>query len=278
MAFGLRMPPPGVLALLVVHTTAFIARWVATRDVGPRALAYGTLSGTQLHWPAILLHPYGATDILMLLLLLISVIGTLGTLIEHRFGFRTLLLYYVLGNLVAGAAYFGLAWLAPTLARMPLAFPLGATTAWAVLAWREVGDLEVNVFGAMLELRRVLTWLAAISGLWVLLLARDGREGALAWLVGAIVAGFSPLLRALPQRLHRAVWSRRRRVVRPSRVSPRAALPEPMPEVVVHEPDPIAEDIDAILRKISASGISSLTPEERNRLEAARQALLKHPG
>jgi membrane associated rhomboid family serine protease len=50
---------------------------------------------------------------------------------------------------------------------------------------------------------------------------------------------------------------------------PRRAAP---PEAEMEDP---AETIDALLDKIAAHGMESLTPEERDRLEKARQALLR---
>ena len=85
--------------------------------------------------------------------------------------------------------------------------------------------------------------------------------GALGWLAALIVGGCAePLLRSLPAASALRRSARPRHVVRPS-------IPPP----------PDDADVDDILEKISRDGIDSLTPEDRERLEAARRAKLRSP-
>jgi hypothetical protein len=74
----------------------------------------------------------------------------------------------------------------------------------------------------------------------------------------------------------------------PSRKPKLRVLPDPKPartartEKPAYEsalkPDASMAEIDALLDKIAVSGISSLTPKERAKLEAAREGLLKRSG
>ncbi len=64
---------------------------------------------------------------------------------------------------------------------------------------------------------------------------------------------------------------------RPFRRKPKfQVVPKPRPRRTV-EPDDFSESVDAILDKISKSGMASLTESERNQLERARNRLLKNP-
>jgi hypothetical protein len=88
------------------------------------------------------------------------------------------------------------------------------------------------------------------------------RLGAVAWLA-ALVAGGASILVPLPRLARPRLRLARRPRVRPSRVTERPLLEESEP------------DIDAILAKISRTGIDSLTAAERSQLEAARRARLR---
>jgi membrane associated rhomboid family serine protease len=73
-----------------------------------------------------------------------------------------------------------------------------------------------------------------------------------------------PPLRTLPDPQPAAVRQQ-------SRPTPRRPAPEPTPVL----PAATAAEVDALLDKIARSGIASLTPAERARLEAAREDLLR---
>lgn len=271
VVLGIRVPPPGVLALVVIHSIAFLAIFIAGRDIGPQVGGFSSLQSGNLHWPAILIHPLGITNFLTLLLLVISIIWTLGVRIEERFGFKTLMLQYVIGNLLAGAAFFGLALVRPEMATVPLAFPAGAVAAWIVFAFRELGDEELGFFGLTFPTRWFYAWIGII-GLAAIVLA--GRLGAVAWLAASAAGCVTPFLGDLPRNFHRLVWGRRRHRVRPSIERVPQFVESPVAENHAVEDESDAE-IDAILAKISSSGLQSLTSQERELLEAARQALLK---
>jgi hypothetical protein len=122
----------------------------------------------------------------------------------------------------------------------------------------------VMVLGKPRRLGHVLGVVIAI--LAGLMFAMHGL-GAVAWLAAAgagIGADFvvhrNSSLRDLAQRFR---WPRRRR--------PRSASSVGRASARSAEPD-----IDDILAKISQSGLDSLTEDERSRLEAARQAKLRH--
>ena len=272
VVLGIRVPPPGVLALIVVHAIAFVALFIAGRDIGPQVGGFSSLQSGDLHWTAILLYPLGITNFFTLLLLIITIIWTLGTRIEERFGFAAVLALYVVGNLLAGAAFFGLAIIRPGLAALPMAFPAGGVAAWIVFCIRELGAEELGFFGMTFPTRWFFAWVGGI-GLAVVVL--EGRLAALGWLLAAGAGAVTPLLSDFPREFHRLVWHRRRQSVRISVSRVREySPPSPEPETIEQVSGPDAE-IDAILAKISQSGLQSLTPQERETLEAARRALLR---
>ena len=91
-----------------------------------------------------------------------------------------------------------------------------------------------------------------------LMLALRGL-GAAGWLTALVAGGFgAPLVARIS-----AMEFERRRVVRPS-------IPRDPAPPIEHDPN-----VDAILAKISASGLDSLSQAERDQLEAARRAKLR---
>jgi hypothetical protein len=89
--------------------------------------------------------------------------------------------------------------------------------------------------------------------------------GAPGWLAALIAGGLAaPAVQLLP-----GAPTRRQRPPRPV-VTPSVPFEVPPPAESLDEPD-----IDDVLAKISRSGLTSLSPAERERLEAARQAKLR---
>lgn len=269
VVLGVRVPPPGVVALLITHGVAFLALYAAQRDIGPQAAGFGVLTGARLSWPAILLHPFAGADFLTLLILSVSILWMLGGRLEPRIGIGRLLFLYVAGNLFAGAAYFLVARWRPEFALLPLAFPVGASAAWILAGWRELGEEELNLFGWELPAGKSFGYVGLAL---VLLTLAFWRQTALAWAAAVCAGCLAPVVRGMPRMVIRTIW-------RPGRVAVQPAARVVRPSVAARvevEAEPEAQGgVDEILAKISRAGIESLTEGEREQLEAARRELLK---
>lgn len=262
-AWRFSRPPRGALALIVLHVVGFFAVLVMRHDAGQESAIMFVLRGAASHPAAILLHPIGSGSVLTLVFV-VYVIWVLGGRLETRFGTGRLLGLYVLGTVIAGAVYFGFAQVAPDLARYPLEMPAGALAAWTLGVWRNFSDQMVSVFGRLVTVARATAIGAAIvAGLvffrggpgatgWLLAAA----AGSLAWPTLNVVQGGAAVLRR-PRRLRRTPAARSR----------------PRRDEVQRAADDDA--VDDILAKVSREGLDALTPAERERLEAARQAKLR---
>jgi membrane associated rhomboid family serine protease len=260
LAWRLRRPSGGALALLALHVLGFFMILIMRHGGGQRATVLFVLEGPASHPAAIVLHPFGSGSILTLVFVA-YVIWTLGGRVESRFGTARLLLLYVLGTIIAGTVYFGFAQTAPDLARFGLATPAGALAAWALAAGQNLSDEMVSVFGRLITVARATAIGAAILGGLVFFV---GGPAATGWLIAAAAGSLAwPVVNVLggtvgaasePRRLRRA------RSVQPgfSREDTPSAADEPA--------------VDDILAKISREGLDALTPAERERLEAARKA------
>jgi membrane associated rhomboid family serine protease len=258
--WGIRRPPSATLALMILHGVAFLLMLALERGDGRAIAGRFALSADPLNPLGILLHPLGTTRFFTALFVVLA-LWSLGGRLELRLGVRRLLALYVVSNLAAGAAYFGLARSLPALAVMPLDYPAGALAGLCVIAWRRLRNEAVQVLGRVTSLAK----LYAICGLIVIGLALvDAGAGAVVWLAGAVAGGLAALLIEYRPVLVRPRWRTARRLVRPS--VPRPVTPPPAPDEL---------DIDDILAKISREGLASLTDAERQRLEAARQAKLR---
>lgn len=255
---GLRRPPNGTLALMIIHGAAFVLMLMLRHGNGEAIVAMCALSGETAHPLGILLHPLATADVLRAAFVVLALWSLAGRL-EPRMGLLRLVVLYVAGNLVAGGVYFAVARGLPTLATAPLDYPVGALAALCLTAWRQLRHDLVQLLGRVMS---VATIYAICAGIVVVLAFADAREGALAWLLAAAAgAGSAPLA---------ARWSsgprrprRVRQVVRPS--IPPAIIQPPLDE----------PDVDDILAKISREGIGALTDAERDRLERARRAKLR---
>lgn len=250
------LPPRGALALIGLHVLGFLVVTVVRHDSGPAAATMFALTGSASHPAAIVLHPLGVRS-LWTLALIVYVIWVLGGRIEARCGTGRLLALYALGTAISGPVYFGFAQMSPDLARYPLAAPAGALAAWVLLAWRELSDEFVSIFGWLTTFAKAA---ALGAGVVAALVFFKQAEGATGWLIAAAAGTLAaPIVNGLRGR---AGVARARREARPPRRAAAGSVPEDPP-------------IDDILTKISREGLDALTPAERERLEAARRAKLR---
>lgn len=259
-AGGLRRPPNGTLALMIIHGAAFVLMLMLRHGNGAAIVSMCAPSAESAHPLGILLHPLATADVLRAAFVVLALWSLAGRL-EPRLGLPRLIVLYVAGNLVAGGVYFGVARGLPTLATAPLDYPVGALAALCLTAWRQLRHDLVQVLGRVMS---VATIYAICAGIVVVLALAGERAGALAWLLAAAAgAGSAPLAARWSS------WQRRprrvRRVVRPS-----------IPPAII-QPPPDEPDVDDILAKISREGIDALTDAERDRLERARRAKLRRP-
>ncbi len=251
---GIRRPPAATLTLMVLHGAAYlllVSLWFATGHWFSSTLA---LQGELNEARGILLHPFATTSILTALFTILA-LWSLGGRLENRLGIGRLLAVYVLGNLLAGASFYAFARWQPSLALLPLDYPVGALTAMVVIAWNELRHEPTQVFGRITSLAKVYL---VCAGLVVLIALVSSGEHAFAWLVALFVGALAAPLVEHGPRL--SLPRHRRRRMRPS---------------IARTPPPDEYDIDDILAKISRSGMGSLTRREVRRLEAARQAKLQ---
>jgi membrane associated rhomboid family serine protease len=249
---GIRRPPNGALALMIVHGLAYLLIAMLNADTGEQAVRILNLLDVRQHPLGILLHPL-ANGRLLSALFVVLALWSLGGRIETRLGTQRLLVLYVAGNLVAGGLFFGFAQFTPAMANEPLDYPAGALAALVGAAWHHLRHDAVQVLGRVTNVAMV--YLVAAGIVVVMVLFRAGSGGA-AWVLAAAGGGGVGL--ALERYgMLRMPSGRRRRVVKPS---------------IPRHPRPKVPDIDDVLAKISRSGMDSLTDAERKRLEAARRA------
>jgi len=271
--FGLLLPPKTAFTLVAIHTTAFLLLGLARfRDLEPiRALL--PLTGPESPWLAVFLHPIAAQSFAPFLVTVFT-IWTLGARIESRWGGVRMLGYYLTGNVIAGAVYFGVANMAPGMAGVPLVMPAGGLIAWVLAAWREIDDEMVSIFGNLTSLGKA----AGIGALIVLgFVAVRYSLGGFGWVLAAAAGGAAqPLIAALAASSPRPAGGWRDPGPAALRARP-ARRPRPIPDDALPPIDVTGDedDIDDILTKISERGIESLTPDDRARLESARQARLR---
>ncbi len=269
--FRMFLPPPATLALVLVH---FIAYFVVLgvgygrmpQEAVPLALSSGYLSPY-----AVLAHPIAANSGLSSSLGILAIwIG--GAAIEHLIGPNRLFTLYVLGNVFAGIGYVALAGFAPTLAKAPLAIPLGAIIAWTIVVGRHYPYEIVSLFGFPVRIIRFLLVVLAVVGLASLMRYQLGATAVFAAAVTAAGAAYMLEVAAT------------RQTVRSARRSPRRSRPLEPPKMEYLDDDeqiPDEEEVDTsiniddLLEKISRTGIGSLSPEERDRLEQARLERLR---
>ena len=258
------LPPRAALLLIGLHLGGFFAVYMLRHDVGDHAVLPFMLRSDALHPAAILLHPFGNRSLLTLVFV-IYVIWTLGGRITTRFGGGRLWLLYVLGTLISGVIYLGFAQLAPDLAGYELAMPAGALAAWVLAAWRNLSDETVSVFGRLTTVAKATAIGAAIVAGLVFFQQGPAATG---WLIAAAAGGLaSPIVESIrrPRRPTTGVpWVSRDGAESSGRARTGAKRS--------------ADDrgLDELLAKISQEGMDSLTPAEREQLEAARRSKLRN--
>jgi membrane associated rhomboid family serine protease len=252
--FGFRRPPRATAALLGLHVTSVAALYL----VGlyrPETALLGrlSLSAQSAHPLAVFTHPLATRDLFSLLLTILFV-WALGGAVERQFGARRMLVLYVAGNALAGLSFLAVVRVQPALGGVPLDYPAGALSAWAVASLRGLFHQTVPLFGRPRRIGHIA--LAAVGSGLGLTLALRGAAGS-AWLAAVLVGGLTePGLRHVRLPARSRAWPRRRR--QPHR-----------------RPPPEEPELDHVLAKISRYGMAALTPADREVLEAAREAKLR---
>jgi hypothetical protein len=144
--------------------------------------------------------------------------------------------------------------------------PAGALAAWVLAAWRNLSDEMVSVFGRLTTVAKTVAIGAAIIA--GLIFFQQG-PAATGWLIAAAAGSLaSPLVESIrrPQRRTTGVPWVPRDGVGPAGRAHGAA-----------EPGVDDRALDELLAKISRDGLDSLTPAERERLDAARRSKLRNP-
>lgn len=261
---------PGVARLLLVNAAAFIVlQTVVTAPAVTAGLRFDPALLAARPWTLLsyaLVH-----ESLAHLLVTSALLVALGPAVERRMGVLPFLFLYVGSAVGAAGAAVVLATLVPL---PPMSGAMGAVAGLLYALAHLGGDREVSLAPLPLETR--LVTVAGVGGV-ALLVAGASQQGT-AMSLGHVAA-------CVPAWLFFRVWEPRRPVpgvlprptarprlapiVTPRDDAPRAALPAPAaaPAAMPAEPgeDP-AHVLNRLLDKISASGLESLTAEERRLL------------
>ncbi|MCI0407123.1 MAG: rhomboid family intramembrane serine protease [Acidobacteria bacterium] len=193
-----------------------------------------------------------------------------GSAVEERMGGRSFLLYYLYCSV--GAAAVSLA-LSGIFTVPPFIGASGAILGVGLAFARFWPDAEIFILPLPLPIKaKTLLVFAALWNLsWALLFPHSGTAH-LAHL-GGLVAGYLFFrLQFISRRSPAAARRQIERVVMAQ--SPARQSEQPISSVrsIAHQPgDPDAAEVDRVLDKISATGIASLTPEERRFLNEVSQ-------
>lgn len=270
--FRMLLPPPATLALVLLHFVAyFVVLGVGYGGVPQQAVPLA-LSSAYLSPYAVLAHPVAANTGLISSLSIFAIwVG--GGALENLIGPNRLFTLYVLGNVFAGIGYVALAGFVPSLATGPLAIPLGAIVAWTVVVVRHYPYEILSLLGFVV--RVVHFWFAALAVAAIACLFRY-KAGSTALLAGGVTAAGAAYLLEILGSGQTIRFSRRPR----GRTRSRPLEPPDMEyltddERIGGDEEDTATNIDDLLEKISRTGIGSLTPDERDRLEQARQERLR---
>lgn len=253
------------LVLLIIHITAAVGMlsliFAGTNlDAVPLSVA-----APNPAWWTIFTHPFASTDFFRVLLTGL-ILWAVAPRIEEQFGRTRLIQSYLLGNVAAGAVFWGVARLRPAWAGQPLDYPVGAGIAWLVLYWQFARHEMTVIAGKAMRVGHVI---AAIGGVMALLALALNGLGGIGWLLAATVGGAVGTLQPLQLHLHRP--RRRVRVVRPAESPTSYKLESHASRAAATE-----SELDQILDKISKAGIDSLSAEDRTKLEALRQLKLRN--
>ena len=260
-----RLPPLLSRTLLGVHVAAFVLMLLLWNSDGRFIVAAISLSDKSLSPWGILFHPFASVEFFPVLFTVIT-IWAFGTLLEERLGRGRFLAIYFAGNLVAGVAFYFFARFFPRLSAMPLDYPVGALAGWTLAAYRSYDSEQGSLLGMMMPVSRIILIFAGFTLILTLLVHQASAAG---WLLAALVGALAALgVQSVPA-LEGAFFPIASSRARPRPARPGRRLPGPRTPLVSAVPD-----IDDILAKISRDGLSSLSPAERERLEAARQSRL----
>lgn len=276
---GIRLPPRVVAVLLVLHAAAYLAVLAARWDLPTTSPYLNGVSSqhADIRPLTILFHPYTPASTrllggLLLFALVISLLWSLGRMVHDRVGPRRLLLLYVLGNAMSGLFYWSAANVFPALCVAPLDYPVGALSAWALLAYQHMQFEYVPVFDRMQPLPRVVAVGALILAAAEVL---NYGSGAAFWIVSAMVGAGALHVAPFLERLGHGPRARFfRRVHRPD-FRPRSSAQHSAERgTTVADADSV--ELDRMLAKISREGMTALSEQERETLERLRQERLRH--
>ncbi len=261
--------------------TPWVARLIAITAVAQLLLetvftSQGVLLGLAMDPSRFASQPWGAVTYLLvhggIIHLLTNMLGLylFGTAVEGRMGSRPFLLYYVFCGV--GAALFSLL-LSTVSHQAPIIGASGAVLGVAVAFAMYWPDAEILFFPFPFPIRaKTLVIGLAVVNLVFASFGSDGvaREAHL----GGMLAGWlffkfqtisrrrpAPLPRQQPERVLMAQQTASNREQEP-RASQAVRPLTPRPGA-----DPVTAELDRVLDKISATGIESLTPEEKRFLD-----------
>ena len=288
---GMRMPTGALRWLVILQVVGWVAAIGLRKDHAHLQHYLNGLASTVDARPlAILLHPFTPNAArfglgIFILLFSIGMHLSLGNLVLQHFGQRRLLSLFIVGSLLSGFFYFSAGLLTPALAAHPLDYPAGGFAAWAFLAWRGLKFEYVPIGEKLYALPSVIAIFAGVLLAFELI---TGGVGAFQWIAAALFGALAVFVAPYFEGVGWPRWRGRRSKVRPSvhrggDVGPELAAIEAKllgsSQSLERGTSPATRsadvEIDAILEKISRSGVAALTPVEKAALEAARQARLR---
>ncbi|MCG3125770.1 MAG: hypothetical protein CHACPFDD_00597 [Phycisphaerae bacterium] len=260
---SLQSGPPGgplTIALLAAQVVAFVL--LASSPGGSASRALRPLHASP-SLTTLLLHPLASRAVAPSFFWCALTWWLVGWS-ERRFGAWRTLGWFALGCALAAGAYLAAAGAYPAGAAIGLSGPAGGLLLLLARRARELRGQHERVAGQPIAVE----WLAgSIAGGLILLTLLTARGAGLAWVAAAIVPTAAGWFLGPWPRFGRPVGPARTtgRTASRSLRAPRRAAPAP----------PAPESIDRILDKIRQEGVASLSPEEREQLEAARRAMIE---
>jgi membrane associated rhomboid family serine protease len=257
---------PWVGRLAVANAAALVVlRTVLTAPAVPGNLRFDPTLLAHRPW-TVLTYPFVHDSVLHLVAVTLLLLAV-GPAVERRMGSRAFLLYYAYTAI--GAALFAV--ILDSLMQVPpmagaLAPVLGLAFARAVFAEEEEVALDPIPLRAPLRaLIIAFAFVALVAGIAV------RQPGLSVAHLGGLVAGWAFFrLRSMRQRPQPILpMPIRRPVMTPLRQQAEAPASQPVPAGArqgLPLPAHSAEEVNRVLDKISAQGIGSLTPEERQLL------------
>ncbi len=256
---------PWVWRLIVANAVALLLLWTLLPSLTSE-LAFDPRSPFSAPWTAIsymLVHG-GLIHLAVNMLLLFF----LGTRVEQRMGHKVFPLYYlfcglggpVLASMVSLAGF----------ASPPFVGASGAVFGVAVAFAMYWPEAEIVIFPLPIPLK-ARTFVLGLLGIDLLMALIGAASGVAHWahlggaLFGYMYFRFHSYSR--PVASPRTVKRERVLVSKPEPLEATASVPTPRPRRRAKEKDPVAAEIDRVLDKISATGIDSLTNDEKRFLD-----------